>query len=199
MADTSKTLLTYITVTKMLLFSSYVHHSSSRADKKQTFYSFCLHNAYMAVSVSRVFHHAFISVLLPVFLDNRAANQVLTRRRRANTFMEELKKGNMERECVEERCSWEEAREIFEDVKQTVWTSCTFTKATTQSVSSPNDLRSPEQKVERTKHVKCCKDSILVLQEREHEVEDMLVWHEKTLNTTQMRDHTDKNIEDWVA
>lgn len=41
--------------------------------------------------------------------------------------MEEFKKGNMERECVEERCSWEEAREIFEDVQKTVWNSCTLT------------------------------------------------------------------------
>ncbi|XP_039998540.1 uncharacterized protein LOC120798357 [Xiphias gladius] len=54
-----------------------------------------------------------------VFLDNKAANQVLTRRRRANSFLEEVKQGNMERECVEERCSWEEAREIYENEKQT--------------------------------------------------------------------------------
>ncbi len=56
----------------------------------------------------------------PVFLHSRDASQVLSRRRRANTMFEELKKGNMERECVEERCSYEEAREIFEDVKKTV-------------------------------------------------------------------------------
>ncbi|XP_012714114.2 coagulation factor X [Fundulus heteroclitus] len=54
-----------------------------------------------------------------VFLDGRAANQVLTRLRRANSFLEELKQGNMERECREERCSWEEAREIFEDKQKT--------------------------------------------------------------------------------
>ncbi|XP_052401692.1 coagulation factor X [Carassius gibelio] len=54
-----------------------------------------------------------------VFLHGQDASQVLSRRRRANTFWEELKKGNMERECVEERCSYEEAREIFEDVKKT--------------------------------------------------------------------------------
>ncbi|XP_033471399.1 coagulation factor X [Epinephelus lanceolatus] len=54
-----------------------------------------------------------------VFLDDEAANQVLTRRRRANSFLEELKQGNMERECVEERCDWEEAREIFEDKDKT--------------------------------------------------------------------------------
>ncbi|XP_015252684.1 PREDICTED: uncharacterized protein LOC107099177 [Cyprinodon variegatus] len=54
-----------------------------------------------------------------VFLDGRKANEVLTRLRRANSFMEEFKQGNMERECNEERCSWEEAREIFEDKQKT--------------------------------------------------------------------------------
>lgn len=61
-----------------------------------------------------------MSCVSPVFLHSRDASQVLSRRRRANTMFEELKKGNMERECVEERCSYEEAREIFEDVKKTV-------------------------------------------------------------------------------
>ncbi|XP_038595705.1 coagulation factor X-like [Micropterus salmoides] len=54
-----------------------------------------------------------------VFLDGEEANQVLKRQRRANSIFEEFKPGNMERECVEERCSWEEAREIFEDVEKT--------------------------------------------------------------------------------
>ncbi|KAK9980415.1 hypothetical protein ABG768_000026 [Culter alburnus] len=54
-----------------------------------------------------------------VFLHTRDASQILSRRRRANHMFEEMKKGNMERECVEERCSYEEAREIFEDVTKT--------------------------------------------------------------------------------
>ncbi|XP_030265547.1 uncharacterized protein LOC115576963 [Sparus aurata] len=54
-----------------------------------------------------------------VFLDGREASQVLTRRRRANSFWEEMKQGNMERECREERCDWEEAREIFENKERT--------------------------------------------------------------------------------
>ncbi|XP_038581517.1 coagulation factor VII-like isoform X1 [Micropterus salmoides] len=54
-----------------------------------------------------------------VFLDGEEASQVLKRQRRANSIFEETKAGNMERECVEERCSWEEAREIFEDVDKT--------------------------------------------------------------------------------
>ncbi|XP_074483339.1 coagulation factor X [Sebastes fasciatus] len=54
-----------------------------------------------------------------VFVDGEEANAVLTRWRRANSWLEELKQGNMERECMEERCSWEEAREIFEDKDKT--------------------------------------------------------------------------------
>ncbi|XP_028255565.1 coagulation factor X-like [Parambassis ranga] len=54
-----------------------------------------------------------------VFLDGQTAGQVLTRHRRANSFFEEMKQGNLERECVEERCSWEEAREIFENEAKT--------------------------------------------------------------------------------
>lgn len=54
-----------------------------------------------------------------VFLQTKDANQVFTRRRRANSIFEELKKGDMERECREERCSYEEAREIFENTEKT--------------------------------------------------------------------------------
>ncbi|XP_017557329.1 coagulation factor X [Pygocentrus nattereri] len=54
-----------------------------------------------------------------VFLQNKDASQVFTRRRRANSMFEEFKKGDMERECVEERCNYEEAREIFEDKEKT--------------------------------------------------------------------------------
>uniref|UniRef100_UPI003F4AAC51 uncharacterized protein LOC798775 precursor n=1 Tax=Danio rerio TaxID=7955 RepID=UPI003F4AAC51 len=38
---------------------------------------------------------------------------MLLRSRRANTFMEELKPASLERECREELCDFEEAREIF--------------------------------------------------------------------------------------
>ncbi|KAM4601682.1 uncharacterized protein ACJ7VT_019731 [Polymixia lowei] len=54
-----------------------------------------------------------------VFLDGESASQVLTRRRRANSPFEEFRQGNMERECIEERCDREEAREIFEDEDKT--------------------------------------------------------------------------------
>uniref|UniRef100_A0A8C2ZFX6 coagulation factor Xa n=1 Tax=Cyclopterus lumpus TaxID=8103 RepID=A0A8C2ZFX6_CYCLU len=64
-----------------------------------------------------------ISLCRAVFLDGEAASQVLTRQRRANSFLEEFKQGNMERECLEEHCDFEEAREIFEDSEKTFWTS----------------------------------------------------------------------------
>ncbi|XP_030635439.1 coagulation factor X [Chanos chanos] len=54
-----------------------------------------------------------------VFLQSRDASQVLNRQRRANSGWEEFRQGNMERECVEERCDFEEAREIFEHDERT--------------------------------------------------------------------------------
>nr|XP_014685817.2 transmembrane gamma-carboxyglutamic acid protein 2 isoform X2 [Equus asinus] len=54
-----------------------------------------------------------------VFLDSPEAQSFLGGRRRiprANHWdLELLTPGNLERECQEERCSWEEARECFED------------------------------------------------------------------------------------
>uniref|UniRef100_A0A8C6WD48 Proline-rich Gla (G-carboxyglutamic acid) polypeptide 2 n=1 Tax=Nannospalax galili TaxID=1026970 RepID=A0A8C6WD48_NANGA len=60
-----------------------------------------------------------ISLVLEVFLDPPEAQSFLVGRRRiprANHWdLELLTPGNLERECQEERCSWEEARECFED------------------------------------------------------------------------------------
>ncbi|TEA25517.1 hypothetical protein DBR06_SOUSAS11710132, partial [Sousa chinensis] len=54
-----------------------------------------------------------------VFLDSPEAQSFLGSRRRiprANHWdLELFTPGNLERECQEERCSWEEAREYFED------------------------------------------------------------------------------------
>ncbi|KAG7225959.1 hypothetical protein INR49_018560 [Caranx melampygus] len=55
-----------------------------------------------------------------LFLDQSSAGQILrsssysTRKRRANSFLEEMLPGNLERECYEETCSQEEAKEIFQ-------------------------------------------------------------------------------------
>ncbi|XP_016114852.1 coagulation factor X-like [Sinocyclocheilus grahami] len=55
-----------------------------------------------------------------VFLDKDDASSVLQRVRRANSgFLEEMKRGNLERECIEEICDYEEAREVFEDDTKT--------------------------------------------------------------------------------
>ncbi|KAG9486146.1 hypothetical protein GDO78_008950, partial [Eleutherodactylus coqui] len=53
------------------------------------------------------------------FLPPQAASQFLTRRKRANSFFEESKAGDLERECIEELCNREEAREIFENNPET--------------------------------------------------------------------------------
>ncbi|XP_063315783.1 vitamin K-dependent protein Z [Pelobates fuscus] len=55
-----------------------------------------------------------------VFLTAENANKVIQRSKRANLFLfDEFLKGNLEKECLEERCSYEEAREVFEDKKKT--------------------------------------------------------------------------------
>ncbi|XP_042666614.1 coagulation factor X [Centrocercus urophasianus] len=54
-----------------------------------------------------------------VFIKKESADRFLERTKRANSFLEEMKQGNIERECNEERCSKEEAREAFEDNEKT--------------------------------------------------------------------------------
>eukprot|EP00063_Salmo_salar_P033048 XP_014007883.1 PREDICTED: coagulation factor X-like [Salmo salar] len=63
-----------------------------------------------------------------VFLKKDDAHLVLDRARRANSgYFEEMKQGNLERECVEEICNYEEAREVFEDDAQTKTFWLTYT------------------------------------------------------------------------
>lgn len=59
-----------------------------------------------------------LTLCYDVFIDNKEASQII-RAKRANTFLEEVKPGNLERECVEEICDHEEAREVFERVDKT--------------------------------------------------------------------------------
>ncbi|XP_037103624.1 growth arrest-specific protein 6 [Syngnathus acus] len=54
-----------------------------------------------------------------ISLTEQQANQFLSRHRRANQVFEETKQGHLERECVEEKCSKEEAREVFENDPET--------------------------------------------------------------------------------
>ncbi|XP_055464387.1 vitamin K-dependent protein Z isoform X2 [Psammomys obesus] len=74
------------------------------------------------ISLFRGFILIFILTLvlhqveLSVFLPASKANKVLVRWRRSNSiFLEELFEGNLEKECYEEICKYEEAREVFED------------------------------------------------------------------------------------
>lgn len=55
-----------------------------------------------------------------MFYSSQEANQVLKIQKRANSFLEELKPGSYQRECVEEQCDFEEASEIFETREATV-------------------------------------------------------------------------------
>ncbi|XP_031220650.1 transmembrane gamma-carboxyglutamic acid protein 1-like isoform X1 [Mastomys coucha] len=54
-----------------------------------------------------------------VFLTGEKANSVLKRYPRANGLFEEIRQGNIERECREEVCTYEEVREAFEDHEKT--------------------------------------------------------------------------------
>lgn len=63
--------------------------------------------------------HYFLSSY-SVFLTEDKANSVYKRYRRANKFLEELKQGDIEHECREEICTYEEAREAFENEEKTV-------------------------------------------------------------------------------
>ncbi|KAL2090056.1 hypothetical protein ACEWY4_014744 [Coilia grayii] len=54
-----------------------------------------------------------------VFLPQSTAHSVLSRLRRANYFLEEVKQGSIQRECREEICTYEEAREAFENDEKT--------------------------------------------------------------------------------
>lgn len=55
-----------------------------------------------------------------VFVEEGAANSFLSRRLQYNRFdFEMFVPGNLERECYEEVCNYEEAREVFENIPQT--------------------------------------------------------------------------------
>ncbi|KAF4802167.1 Coagulation factor IX [Turdus rufiventris] len=82
-----------------------------------------------------------------VFIGNREASSVLQRQRRANSNrLEEVIPGNLERECIEEKCSYEEAREVFENEEQTMlfW----------QTYVGEHDVRNDDHTEQRRKVVR---------------------------------------------
>ncbi|XP_035267505.1 coagulation factor IXa [Anguilla anguilla] len=85
-----------------------------------------------------------------VFLPRTVADTVLRRQKRYNTgVFEEVREGDLERECLEERCNLEEAREVFENTEKTLEFWVTYIDSN-QCLSSPcqnggqckDDLRS---------------------------------------------------------
>ncbi|XP_029282972.1 protein Z, vitamin K-dependent plasma glycoprotein b [Cottoperca gobio] len=88
----------------------------------------------MAVSIMSARCRASLLALLACFLQVLIRGQVFQapgtqdvflRPKRANQFLlEEILQGNLERECQEELCNYEEAREYFEDTEKTMafWT-----------------------------------------------------------------------------
>lgn len=64
------------------------------------------------------------ALCVAVFLGARNAHSVLKRFPRANGFLEEIRQGTIERECIEEVCSYEEVKEVFENKEKTVRLSC---------------------------------------------------------------------------
>lgn len=59
---------------------------------------------------------SILSCNISVFISADDANEVIKRQRRASSLLfEEVLPGSLERECLEERCTHEEAREVFEN------------------------------------------------------------------------------------
>ncbi|XP_057705287.1 coagulation factor IXa [Corythoichthys intestinalis] len=83
---------------------------------------FVMANIFLALVLLSLIH---LSLGGSLFLSGKEADGVLSRHKRSNRgFLEEMWQGNLERECYEETCDFEEAREVFEDHDQTVafWT-----------------------------------------------------------------------------
>ncbi|XP_069069748.1 transmembrane gamma-carboxyglutamic acid protein 3 [Pleurodeles waltl] len=57
---------------------------------------------------------------MAMFLGSKDAHSVLKRIPRANGFLEEFRQGALERECMEETCSYEEVKEVFENKEKTM-------------------------------------------------------------------------------
>ncbi|KAI3373390.1 hypothetical protein L3Q82_021936 [Scortum barcoo] len=75
----------------------------------------CIGGQVYSEAVTLVFH-----ICVVAFLSVKDAHSILKRFPRANGFLEELRQGNIERECGEESCSFEEANEVFENKERTM-------------------------------------------------------------------------------
>ncbi|KAM3835752.1 vitamin K-dependent protein C isoform 2-T2 [Vipera latastei] len=103
---------------KNMYFSKTNHH----------FFYGCSHSCGIGCAMGRIisllaFSAAFILLNgygASVFYSSQEANRVLKIQKRANSFLEELKAGSLERECLEEQCDFEEASEIFETMEKTI-------------------------------------------------------------------------------
>ncbi|XP_051541859.1 coagulation factor IXb [Myxocyprinus asiaticus] len=75
---------------------------------------------YPVILICGLLLETWLSTGALVFLPRELAGSLLKRQKRYNTgHFEEMMKDNLERECIEERCTLEEAREVFEDQEQT--------------------------------------------------------------------------------
>lgn len=95
------------------------------------------------VSPSMLTISTFLSCSI-VFLPRSKANEVLIRWKRAGSYLlEEFFEGNLEKECYEEICVYEEAREVFENDVTTVCTPPPPWTYTLSGYSNFHCLREP--------------------------------------------------------
>uniref|UniRef100_A0A671F0D6 Protein Z, vitamin K dependent plasma glycoprotein n=1 Tax=Rhinolophus ferrumequinum TaxID=59479 RepID=A0A671F0D6_RHIFE len=78
---------------------------------------FCEALSTLLLALGRIYPFTLILLKLVIlFLSASKANEVLVRWKRAGSYLfEELFEGNLEKECYEEICNHEEAREVFEN------------------------------------------------------------------------------------
>uniref|UniRef100_A0A8C1IXA9 Coagulation factor IX n=1 Tax=Cyprinus carpio TaxID=7962 RepID=A0A8C1IXA9_CYPCA len=76
---------------------------------------------YPIILICSLLLETWLSSGASVFLPKYLAGSLLKRQKRFNTGIEErFMTDNLERECLEERCDFEEAREVFEDQEKTM-------------------------------------------------------------------------------
>ncbi|XP_022534360.1 vitamin K-dependent protein C isoform X2 [Astyanax mexicanus] len=93
----------------------------------------------------------------PVFHSGPSAHMLL-RSRRANSFLEEIKPPSLERECIEERCDFEEAREIFQTRESTLefWTRYVEASAFNCSVNNGDCDHDCQDRKDKTGRICSC-------------------------------------------